>query len=135
MDSETNMHDTRTLIDTRRYRANQIHVDSNYHSLQPLENKITVNHPRMINNNDENQNEGQFRNDRQYHSGADYDTTAISNSREKSPETTELVRIRIELARPEAMRPQWNRGLGREIYVPRRPKEDERREIKKLTSN
>ena len=29
------------------------------------------------------------------------------------------------------MRPQWNKGLGREIYVPRRPQEDERREIKR----
>ena len=28
------------------------------------------------------------------------------------------------------MRPQWNKGLGREINVPRRPEEDERREIK-----
>ena len=30
------------------------------------------------------------------------------------------------------MRPQWNRGLGREIYVPRRPEEDARREIKRI---
>ena len=30
------------------------------------------------------------------------------------------------------MRPQWNRGLGREIYVPRRPEEDERKEIKRI---
>ena len=107
-DSKTNMHDTRTLIDTRRYRANKSHTDSNYHSLQPLENEITVDHPRTNNNNDENQNERQFRNDRQirYHWGADDDTMAIFNSREKSPETAELVRRRIELARPGAMRPQ-----------------------------
>ena len=131
-DSETRMHDTRALIDTRRYRANKSHTDSNYHSLQPLENEITVNHPRMNNNNDENQNARQFRNDRQirYHWGADI--MAIINSREKSPGTTELVRRRTEVTRPGAMRPQWNRGLGREIYVPRRPEEDERREIKRI---
>ena len=68
-DSETNMHDTRTLIDTRRYRANKCHTDFNYHSLQSLENEITVNHPRMSNSSDANQNARQFRNDRQirYH--------------------------------------------------------------------
>ena len=43
-----------------------------------------------------------------------------------------MVRRRIGLAKPGAMRPQWNRGLGREIYVPRRPEEDKRREIKKI---
>ena len=134
-DSDTNMHDTRTLIDTRRYRANQSHTDSNYHSLQPLEIEITVNYPRMsINNNNESQNERPPRNDRQirYHWGADVDIMAIINSREKSPETTELVRRRIELARRGAMRPQWNRCQGREIYVPRRPEEDERREMKRI---
>ena len=56
---------------------------------------------------------------------------AIINNREKSPETTELVRRRTELERPGALRPQWNKGLGREIYVPRRPAEDERRKMKK----
>ena len=30
------------------------------------------------------------------------------------------------------MRPQWNKGLGREIYVPRRPEEDEGREVKRI---
>ena len=107
-DSETNMHDTRTLMDTRRYRANQSQTDSNYHSLQPLENEIIVNHPRMNNNNDENQNGRQFRKDRQirYHWGADDNFLAIFNSREKSSETPELVRRRIELERPGAMRPQ-----------------------------
>ena len=62
---------------------------------------------------------------------ADDDLIAIFNSREKSPETTELVRRRIELARHGATRPQWNRGLGRKIYVPRIPEEDKRREIKR----
>ena len=145
--NKTNMHDTRTLIDTRRCRANNSHIDSHYHSLQPLENesdfnchtqppicKITANHPKMNNNNDENQNARQFRNDRQirYHWGADDEIMGIINNREKSPETTELVRRRTELARPRAMRSQGNKGLGREIYVPRRPEEDERREVKRI---
>ena len=144
----TSMHDKRTLIDTRHCRANKNHIDSNYHSIQPLENgsdsnysslqpskyETTVNHSRKNNNNDENQNTRQFRNDRQrrYHWGADDVIMAIINNTEKSPETTELVRRRTELARPGAMRPQWIKGLGREICVPRRPEEDERREIKRI---
>ena len=30
------------------------------------------------------------------------------------------------------MRPHWNKNLGREIYVLRRPEENERREIKRI---
>ena len=132
--NKTSMHDTRTLIDTRHCRANKSRFDSNFHSLEPLVNEsdsnysslqlpkyeITVNHSRMNNNNDENQNTRQSRNDRQtrYHWGADDEIMAIINSREKSPETTELVRRQTELARRGAMRPQWNKGLGRETYVP-----------------
>ena len=56
----------------------------------------------------------------------------IINRREKSPETAELVTRRKELARPDAMRPQCNRNLGREIYIPRRPEENKSREIKLL---
>ena len=141
--NKTNMHGTRTLIDTRRRKANNSHTDSQYHSLQPLKNesdfnyqtqssncKITANHSKMNNNNDTRQ----FRNDRQirYHWCADDEIMAIINNRDKSPENTQLVRRRTELARPGAMRPQWNKGLGREIYVPRRPEEDERREIKRI---
>ena len=142
--NKTNMHDTRTLIDTRRRRANNSHIDYYCHSLQPLKNegdfnyhtqppncKITANHSKMNNNNDENQNAKKFRSDRQisYHWGADDEIMAIINNREKSPETMELVRRRTELARPVTRRSQGNKGLGRELYVPRRP-EDERREIK-----
>ena len=42
--SETNMHHTRTLIDTRHYQSNKGHIDSNYHTLQPLTYKITANY-------------------------------------------------------------------------------------------
>ena len=122
--NKTNMLDTRTLIDTRRRKANNSHINSHYHSLQPLENesdfnyqtqlpncKFTATHSKMDNNNDARQ----FRNDLQirYHWGIDDEIMAIINNRDKSPETTELVRRRTELARPGAMRPQWNKGLGR----------------------
>ena len=42
------------------------------------------------------------------------------------------MRRRVELARPGAMRPHWNKNLSREFYIPRRPEEDERREIKRV---
>ena len=65
-----------------------------------------------------------FRTDEQlrHHWGADDDIMAIINARDKSPETTELVRRRVQLARPGVMRPHFNKNLGREIYIPRRPK-------------
>ena len=56
----------------------------------------------------------------------------IINKRDKSPETSELVTRRIELAKPGVMRPHWNKNLCREKYAPRRPEENERREIKRI---
>ena len=70
-----------------------------------------------------------------YHWGADVEVMIILNRSEKSPETSKLVTKRIKLARPHAMRPQWNRNLGRKIYIPRRPEEDERKEIKRIRKN
>ena len=86
------------------------------------------------NRNENNQNAHFFRINSQLsnHLSADDETMAIINRTETSPETTELVGKRIDLARPGAMRPQWNRNLGRDIYYLRRPEEDERREIKKI---
>ena len=55
---------------------------------------------------------------------ADNEIMTIMNRREKSPETEELATRRKELARPGAIRPQCNRNLGRDIYIPRRPEED-----------
>ena len=72
--------------------------------------------------------EGQLR----YHWGADEEIMSIINKRDKLPETSELVTRRIKLARPGVMRPHWNKNLGREIYVSRRPEENERREIKTI---
>ena len=56
----------------------------------------------------------------------------IINKRDKSPEISELVTRGIELAKPGAMRPHWNKNLGREIFVPRRPEANERREITRI---
>ena len=126
--NETNMHDTRSLIDTRRYQTNKSHIDSNY-SIQQHPPDIDY---RKMNNNENNtrffRTDGQLR----HHWGADDDIMTIINRRDKSPETAELVRKRIQLARPGVMRPHWNKNLGREMYKPRRPEEDERREIKRI---
>ena len=122
------MHGTRSLIDTRRRQTNNGHIHSNYRIEQ---HSLEIDHSEM-NNNDNNARifgiDGQLR----YHWGADDEIMTIINRREKSPETTELVTRRIELARPGAMRPQWNKNLGKEIFVPREPEENERREIKRI---
>ena len=127
-DNETNMLDTRSLIETRRRQTNNSHTHFNYRIEQ---HSAEIDNSEM-NNNDNNARffrmDGQLR----YHWGADDEIMNIINRREKSPETTNLVKRRIELARPGAMRPQWNKNLGREIYIPRRPEEDERREIKRI---
>ena len=127
-DNETNMLGTRSLIETRRRQTNNSHTHFNYRIEQ---HSAEIDNSEM-NNNDNNARffrmDGQLR----YHWGADDEIMNIINRREKSPETTNLVKRRIELARPGAMRPQWNKNLGREIYIPRRPEEDERREIKRI---
>ena len=108
------MHGTRSLIDTRRRHTNNGHIHSNYRTEQ---HSLEIDHSEM-HNNDNNARffriDGQLR----YHWGADDEIMTIMKRREKSPETTELVRRRIELARPGAMRPQWNKNLGRKIYLP-----------------
>ena len=126
--NETNMHGTRSLIDTRHRQTNNGHSHSNYCTEQ---HSLEIDHSEMNNNNN---NARFFRIDGQlrYHWGADDEIRTIINRREKSPETRELVRRRIEPTRPGAMRPQWNKTLGREIYLPKRPEENERRELKRI---
>ena len=100
------MHDTHTLIDTRRRETNKSHINSNYHTLQPLNNNTTVDYSAK--NINDNQNARYFRTDGQlrYRWGAADQIMTIINMREKSPETAELVRRRIELAKLGAIRPQ-----------------------------
>ena len=123
--NETTMHGTRSVIDTRRRQTNKGHIYFNYRTEQ---HSLEIDHSEMNNNN---KNARFFRIDGQlrYHWGADDETLTIINRREKSPETAELVRRKIEHTRPDPMRPQWNKNMGREIYQPRRPEEIERREL------
>ena len=126
--NEAKMHDTRSLIDTRRYQTNKSDIDSNYRMPQySLEND----HSKMNNN----ENNARFlRTDGQspHHWGADDEIMAIVIKIDKSPKTAELGRRRMELARPGAMGPHWNKNLGRGSYIPRRPEKDGRREIKRI---
>ena len=129
--TEANLRDTRSLIDTRRYQTNKNHIDSNYRIQQIQQHSSNTDCSKM--NNNENttrffRTDGQLR----HHWGADDDIMAIINARDKSPENTELVRGRTQLARPGVMRLHFNKNLGREISIPRRPEEDERREIKRI---
>ena len=126
-----NMHDTRSLIDTRRHQSNTSHIDCNYRAQHLHSITYTNNHHSKLDNN---QNARYFSVDGQlrYLWGADQEIMTIINERDKTPETSELVARRIELAKPGAMRPHWNKNLGREIYVTRRPEENERREIKRI---
>ena len=111
------MHDTGTLIDTRRCQTNKSHIKSNYYTLQPLTDNTAVNNSTRKNN--ENQNARFFPTDGQlrYHWCADDQIMTTINIRERCPETTELVNRRIELTKPGVMRPRGNRRFGRDIYV------------------
>ena len=114
------MRDTRSLIDTRLYQTNKSHCDSNYRTQQPHLCTITNNHHSEMDNE---QNVRYFRVEGQlrYHWGADQEIMAIINRRDKSPTTSKLVTRRTELAISGAMRPHWNKNLGRKICVPRQP--------------
>ena len=56
----------------------------------------------------------------------------IINRRDNSPETKELVERRIELTKPGHKRYQWHKKLDREILLPRRPNDSDRKEIKRI---
>ena len=106
--SETNMQGTRLLIDTRRRQTNNSHIHSNYRTEQ---HSLEIDHSEMHNNDNDARFfriDGQLR----YHWGAGDEIMTSINRREKWPQTVELVRRRIELARPGAKRPQWNKKPG-----------------------
>ena len=73
--NETNKHDTRSLIDTRRWQTNNGHYHCNYHTVQY---SLEIDHSEM-NNNDNNARffriDGQLR----YHWGADDEIMTIIN--------------------------------------------------------
>ena len=132
-----NMHDTRYSWTGTRYSktntnhfnltANQInntiHDNRNYHT------ELT-----MDNNNNNRQIPDRFAlNDKlKYHWGADDEIMKIINRRDNSPETQELVERRIELTRPGHMRHHGHKKLEKEILLPRRPDEVDRKEIKRI---
>ena len=130
--NEANMRDTRPLNDTRLHHTNKSYIDSNYRAQQLYSNTDTssIIHYQYEMNNDQIARyfrmEGQLR----YHWGADQEIMAIINRSDNTPETSELVTRRLELTKTGALRPHWNKNLGREIYVPRRSEENERKEIK-----
>ena len=88
----------------------------------------------MADNNNNRQNPDKFNRDNQfkYHWGANDEIMKIINRRDNSPETKELVERRIELTKPGHMRYQWHKKLDKEILLPRRPNDDDRKEIKRI---
>ena len=56
----------------------------------------------------------------------------IINRRNNSLETKELVERRIELTKPGHMSYHWHKKLDREILLPRRPNDGDRKEIKRI---
>ena len=75
--NETNMHGTRSLIDTRRRQTNNGHIHSEYRTVQ---HSLEIDHSER-NNNDNNARffriDGQLR----YHWGADDEIMTIINRR------------------------------------------------------
>ena len=56
----------------------------------------------------------------------------IIKRRDNSPETRDLGRKRIALTKPGNMRHHYNKKLESQILVPRRPDEEERKEVKRI---
>ena len=112
----------------------QITVHNCYIHIRKADTSSIINYYSEM-NNDQNARyfrvEGQLR----YNWGSDQEIMAINNRRDKSPETSELVTRRIELAKPGAMRLHRNKNLGREIYVPRRLEENKEGKSNELISN
>ena len=88
----------------------------------------------MADNNNNRQNPNKFNRDNQlkHHWGADDEMMKIINRRNNSRETKKLVERRIELTKPGHMRYQWHKKLDREILLPRRPNDGDRKEIKRI---
>ena len=139
-----NMHDTRKRTGTSHCKTNNGHSNSTLTAYKTITDKNEqLTDPKqfansekktMADNNNNCQNTDKFNRDSQlnYHWGADDEIMRIINRRDKSPETKELVERRIELTRPGHMRHQWHKKLDREILLPRRPNDGDRKEIKRI---
>ena len=130
------MDDTRTRTGTRYSKTN-----TNLFNLTANQSNNTIHDNRkshidltVDNNNNNRQISDRFAsNDKlKYHWGADDEIMKIINRRGNSPETQELVERRIELTRPGHMRHHWHKKLEREILLPRRPDDVDRKEIKRI---
>ena len=133
-----NMQDTRSRTGTRYSKTNTNHsnltanqINNTIHDNRKSHIELT-----MDNNNNNRQIPDRFAvNDKlKYHWGADDEIMKIINRRDNSPETQELVERRIELTRPGHMRHHWHKKLEREILLPRRPDDVDRKETNALTS-
>ena len=126
----TNMHDKRLLIDTRRHQTiipyNHLHCNK-----QPPQT-VNFNKTRYDTNNQRNA-DSPFRENGKpnFHWAADDQIMEVVKRRHKSLETEELIRRRTDLAKPRILRPYWNRKVEKEVYVPSKPKEEGRKEIKR----
>ena len=127
------MHDTHTRTGTRCRKTNTNHsnlkltanqINNTTHSDCKLYTKLT-----MYNNNNNRHILDRFAvNDKlKYHWGADDEIMKIINGRNNSPETQELVERRTEPTKPGHMRHHWHKKLEREILLPRRPDDVDRR--------
>ena len=139
-----NMHDTRKRTGTSHCKTNNGHSNSTLTAHKTITDKneqltdpirfANSEKKTMADNNNNRQNTDKFNRDSQlkYHWGADDEIMRIINRRDNSPETKELVERRIELTRPGHMRHQWHKKLDREILLPRRPNDGDRKEIKRI---
>ena len=137
------MHDTRRIeTGTRCSKTNNhsnFQTTANYINHTVTDNyhlKLEKNQTMDNNNNEDTQEperyprheEGRLK----YHWGADDTFMKIIKRRDNSPETKDLVRQRIALTKPGNMRHHYNKKLERHILVPRRPDEEERKEVKRI---
>ena len=133
-----NMHDTHKQTDARRCKTITKHSN-----LKLTANRINNNmysehksctHSETMDNDNNRQNADRFTPDGRlkYHWGADDEIMKIINRRDNSLETKELIEKRIELTRPGHMRHQWHKKLERNILLPRRPDDVDRKEIKRI---
>ena len=137
------MHDTRrTQTGTRCNKTNNhsnFQTAANYINHTVTDNyhlKLEKNQTMDNNNNEDTQEPERYPRDEEvrlkYHWGADETIMKIIKRRDNSPETKDLVRQRIALTKPGNMRHHYNKKLERQILVPRRPDEEERKEVKRI---
>ena len=147
--NQSNHSNTAVMHDTRRTqtgtRCNKTNNHSNFHTTANCINhtvtdnylpKLEKNQTMDNNNNDDIQEPERYPRDEEgrlkYHWGADDTIMRIIKRRDNSPETKDPVRQRITLTKPGNMRHHDNKKLERQILVPRRQDEEERKQVKRI---